>query len=261
MKVAREPFRIEENTMLNIVIPMAGAGSRFAKAGYDLPKPLIEVHDRPMIQVVIDNLRPNAPHRFIFLCQQEHIERFDLDRRLPQLSGDTTMVVPVDGLTEGAASTVLLARRLFENDDPLLIANSDQFINSSIDDFLASCRSAPHCGNIMTMRAEDPKWSFVALDDRRHVTQVVEKEVISNEATVGIYFFARGRDFAEAADAMISRNERVNGEFYVAPAYNDLIAAGGIVDIYNIGAERDGMYGLGIPDDLEYFLTLPLSRT
>lgn len=246
--------------MLNILIPMAGAGSRFAHAGYRLPKPLIDVHGRPMIEVVINNLRPEVPHRFIFLCQQQHIQAYNLDSMLPRIAGAQSVVFGVDRLTEGAASTVLMARSYFEDDTPLLIANSDQYVDIKIDNFLASCRGEALSGSIMTMTADDPKWSFVALDDQQHVTRVVEKEVISTEATVGIYYFSRGRDFAEAADAMIDRNERVNGEFYVAPAYNDLIRAGGVIDIYNIGAERDGMYGLGIPEDLDYFLTLPLSR-
>lgn len=246
--------------MLNIVIPMAGAGSRFATAGYTLPKPLIDVHGRPMIEVVVDNLRPTRPHRFIFLAQKTHITEYDLIPALTSIGGKQTVVVPVDGLTEGAASTVLLAKDTFDTESPLLIANSDQYIDFDIDDFLDACPSEALSGCIMTMRADDPKWSFVALDDAGHVTRVVEKEVISNEATVGIYHYARGKDFVSAASHMITDNERVNGEFYVAPAYNRMIASGGKISIYNVGAERDGMYGLGIPDDLQYFLGLPQSR-
>ena len=114
-------------------------------------------------------------------------------------------------------------------------------------------------GLIMTMQADDPKWSFAATDAQGMVTRVVEKEVISTDATVGIYNFARGADFVRGADDMIARNLRVNNEFYVAPVYNQLIAEGAKIGIYDIGAEGSGMYGLGIPADLDAFLALPLA--
>jgi hypothetical protein len=109
------------------------------------------------------------------------------------------------------------------------------------------------------MTASDPKWSFVAVDERGFVTEVAEKVPISDEATVGVYNFARGRDFAEAAREMIAQDLRVNGEFYVAPVYNMLIAQGAKIAIRNIGSEAAGMYGLGIPADLALFLSLPIA--
>ena len=135
-----------------------------------------------------------------------------------------------------------------------MIANCDQYVDMSIDDYLAAMAERGLDGLIMTMTANDPKWSFVRLDDTDRITEVVEKQVISNEATVGIYNFARGSDFVAAADAMIARGERVNGEFYVAPVYNAMIRDGAQLGYYNIGADRAGMYGLGIPDDLDYFM-------
>lgn len=244
--------------MLNIVIPMAGAGSRFAKAGYTDPKPLIMVHDTPMIKLVINNLRPSQPHRFIFICQKSHVEKYGLREKFNEWApGSAT--VEIEGLTEGAACTVLAAKSLIDSDDPLMIANSDQYIDHDIDTYLAFMSERALDGLIMTMAADDPKWSFVGLDDDGIVTTVVEKQVISHEATVGIYNFAKGRDFVNAAEQMISNNERVNGEFYVAPTYNALISCGKKIMPYNIGSEADGMYGLGIPADLNLFLGLPVS--
>ncbi|MBI5333750.1 MAG: glycosyltransferase family 2 protein [Burkholderiales bacterium] len=238
---------------------MAGAGSRFAREGYVDPKPLIKVHDTPMIQVVVGNLRPNRPHRFIFIVQAGHADAYGLRSFLPSISGGG-LVVEVSSLTEGAACTVLTAADLINSDEPLMIANSDQYIDCRIDDYLNQLDGEELDGLIMTMTADDPKWSFVALDDAGHVCSVVEKQVISNEATVGIYNFRRGRDFVRAATGMIEADERVNGEFYVAPVYNRLIAEGQKVGIFNIGAEAAGMYGLGIPSDLQAFLRLPLSE-
>lgn len=245
--------------MLNIVIPMAGSGSRFAKAGYELPKPLIPVHGTPMVKVVIDNLQPEQAHCFIFICQKAHVTAYGLKEKLADWAPGS-LLVEIDGLTQGAACTVLAAKALIDNDQPLMIANSDQYIDIDINAYLARIEKAKFDGLIMTMRANDPKWSFVALDGNSLVTRVVEKEVISDEATVGIYNFLHGNSFVRAAEAMIARDERVNGEFYVAPTYNQLIASGHRIGIYNIGSVTAGMYGLGTPDDLEAFLALPLSH-
>jgi NDP-sugar pyrophosphorylase family protein len=244
--------------MLNIVIPMAGRGSRFANAGYELPKPLIPIHGHPMIRLVTKNLRPHQPHRFIFLCLQEHIEKHEVDRLLKRWEPGCEIVI-VDQVTEGAACTVLLAKELINNGDSLMIANSDQWVDTDINAYLDTMNALKLDGLIMTMWADDPKWSFVRIDEQGHVTEVVEKEVISNEATVGIYNFRRGADFVAAAEKMIEKGARVNGEFYVAPVYNELISRGEAIGYFNIGKVGDGMYGLGVPEDLNLFISSPVS--
>jgi dTDP-glucose pyrophosphorylase len=244
--------------MLTIVIPMAGRGSRFAEAGYELPKPLLPIHGIPMIEAVVRNLAPSEPARFVFICQREHLSSFGFEAGLRQAAPGCT-IVAIDGVTEGAACTVLLAEAAIDPDDVLVIANSDQWVDRTMDVHLGALRGGALDGLIMTMTADDPKWSFVSLDERNLVTTVVEKVVISDEATVGIYAFARGGEFIRAAKAMIAADERVNGEFYVAPVYNQLIAEGARIGIDNVGSEGDGMYGLGIPADYEGFLKLPLS--
>jgi NDP-sugar pyrophosphorylase family protein len=239
--------------MLNIVIPMAGRGSRFADAGYTSPKPLIPVHGKPMIEVVIDNLRPRCDHRFIFLCLREHLEKYEIDQYLKQ-SAINCEIITVDEVTEGAACTVLLAKNLINSDQPLMIANCDQWVAIDINDYLDAMDSRQVDGLIMTMTANDPKWSFVRLNEFGYVGEVVEKKVVSHEATVGIYNYRKGADFVVAAEIMITKNLRVNNEFYVAPAYNEMIELGKKVDFYNIGEDGKGMYGLGTPEDLNIFL-------
>ena len=241
---------------LTIVIPMAGRGSRFADAGYKDPKPLIPVRGVPMIKLVIDNLRPRRPHRFVFICQREHVAAYGLAPRLAAWAPGCA-IVQLDGVTEGAACSVLTAEAYLD-DSPLMIANADQYLDVSMNDYLDAADGLD--GMIMTMTASDPKWSFVAVDERRLATQLAEKVPISDEATVGVYNFAHGRDFARAAREMIARDLRVNGEFYVAPVYNMLIEQGARIGIHNIGNEANGMYGLGVPADLELFLSLPISR-
>ena len=234
--------------MLNIVIPMAGRGSRFANAGYELPKPLIDVNGRPMIEVVTRNIAPKCEHRFIYICQQEHLEKYALAEKLEKISPNSA-IVTVDHITEGAACTVLLAEKYIDNDDPMMIANSDQFVDTDINEYLSAMGDSD--GLIMTMPADDPKWSFIKYDENGYVTMVREKEVISNEATVGIYNYANGSDFVKYAKQMIRKNIRVNNEFYVAPVYNEMIEDGKKIVFKDVGEK---MHGLGTPEDLERFL-------
>ena len=244
--------------MLNIVIPMAGAGSRFVAADYKDPKPLILINDIPMIRLVIENLRPKTEHRFIFICQQTHIDAYGLEDKLSAWA-PACKIIGLHGLTDGAASTVLSAEHCIDNASPLMIANSDQYIDANINTYLEDMNARELDGLIMTMKANDPKWSFVGVSDDGMVSRVVEKEVISDDATVGIYNFKHGRNFVAAAKNMISKNLRVNGEFYVAPAYNELISSGATIGFYNIDDEGAvvGMHGLGTPSDLDLFLAHP----
>ena len=245
--------------MLEIVVPMAGRGSRFAAVGFAQPKPLIPVRGVPMIRLVIDNLAPRRPHRFTFICQREHLDQYGLADHLRRWAPGCR-VIGIDRVTEGAACTVLLARDHIDTDRPLMIANCDQYIDADIDSYLGHLDKHGLDGLIMTMTADHPKWSYVGFDAAGGVDRVVEKQVISDQATVGIYNYRRGRDFVRAADAMIAQNLRVNNEFYVAPAYNQLIAGGARLGVYDIGAEGAGMYGLGVPEDLEKFEQLELAH-
>lgn len=245
--------------MLNIVVPMAGRGSRFADAGYELPKPLIDVNGKHMIEVVINNLKPECEHRFIFVCQNEHIEKFNLHSVFAKAC-DNFEVIGIDGVTEGAAITVLKAREYIDNDAPLMIANSDQWVDADINDYLADMDDRGLQGTMLTMKADDPKWSYAKVGADGLVSEVVEKVVVSDEATVGIYNFSSGGTFCKHADYMVEQNIRSNGEFYVAPVYTFMADAGAKIGVFNIGEEANGMYGLGIPSDLELFLQTPLLK-
>lgn len=245
--------------LINIVLPIAGRGSRFVDAGYELPKPLILVHGKPMIEVVVNNIRPLCKHRFIFVALKEHLDHLNMENTLNRIAPGC-IIIPVNEVTEGAACTVLLARDFINNENQLMIANSDQWVDIDINNYLNELEIQNADGLIMTMTADDPKWSYVGFDENKNINQVVEKQVISNEATVGIYNFRHGFDFVNAADQMISKNLRVNNEFYVAPAYNEMISKGAKNIIFNVGKEHDGMYGLGIPKDLDIFINLPISN-
>ena len=238
--------------MLNIVVPMAGYGNRFAKSGYKLPKPLIEVFGKPMVKLVIDNITPNIEHRFIFICLHDHVKKFQIDQKLLSWVNNA-IIISIDGITEGAASTVLLSSKFIDNNNPLMIVNCDQWINTSIDSYLYYMEKENADGLIMTIKANDPKFSFVKTVNNS-VIGVYEKEVVSSEATVGIYNYKYGSDFVKSANSMIKKNIRTNNEFYIAPVYNELINNSGRVLYYNIGNVYKDMYCLGTPDDLDIYI-------
>ncbi len=232
---------------MNILIPMAGAGSRFANAGYTFPKPLIDVHGIPMIQKVVDNLNIDA--RYTYVVQQEHYDKYNLKYMLNLITPDCN-IVTVDGLTEGAACTTLLAEKYIDNDTPLFIANSDQYIVWDSCEFMYSFISGNHDGTILTFKNTHPKWSYLKTDEDGYVTEIAEKMVISDMATTGHYGWRKGSDYVSYAKKMIERNIRVNNEFYVAPVYNLAIESGLKFKQYEVSE----MYGLGTPEDLDYFL-------
>ncbi len=245
--------------MLNIVIPMAGRGNRFKENGYCTPKPLIPIHGKEMIRIVIDNLKPQRKHRFIFLCLKEHMEKDMIDKKLKAWEPDC-IVICVNRVTEGAACTVLLAEEHIRNADPLMIANCDQWIDADIDEYLDKMDYDQADGSIMTMFSDDPNCSYLRKNSKNEVTLVAEKQVISNEATVGIYNFKRGHEFVEYAENMIKKNIRTNNEFYVAPVYNEMLLDNKIIKTFDVGRKDCGMYGFGTPEDLDRFLSMEISR-
>lgn len=236
-----------QHPRLNVLIPMAGAGSRFEQAGYALPKPLVDVHGKPMIQVVVENLGMDA--RFIFVVQKAHRAAHHLDGLLQRIAPGC-VVVEADGLTEGAACTALLAEAHIDHDAPLFFANSDQFVEWRAADFMYKMQETGVDGGIVTFRASDPKWSYARVGEDGAVTEVAEKRPISDHATVGYYYWKRGADFVRYAKRMIERDMRVNGEFYVCPVFNEAIQDGKVVTVFPV----DGMWGLGTPEDLHAFL-------
>jgi len=235
------------NKKMNVLIPMAGAGSRFASAGYTFPKPLIEVKGKPMIQVVVDNLNVDA--HFIFICQKEHYEKYNLQSVL-NLIAPGCDIIQVDGLTEGAACTTLLAKELINSDEPLLMANSDQFVEWNSNECLYAFTADSIDGGIITFEATHPKWSYAKLGEDGFVSEVAEKKPISNMATVGIYYWKKGSDYVKYAEQMIEKNIRTNNEFYVCPVFNEAIGDGKKIRVKNIKK----MWGIGTPEDLNYFL-------
>jgi beta-phosphoglucomutase-like phosphatase (HAD superfamily)/dTDP-glucose pyrophosphorylase len=231
----------------NVLIPMAGEGSRFRLVGYDMPKPLIKVNDKSMIELVIDNIGIDA--HYIFVARKEDEEKHNISGHLSLMCKDFTLILQ-EGRLDGAAKSALLAIDYIDNDSPLIIANSDQYAvwNSkrTIKEFIRSGID----GGILTFDATDSKWSFVKQNKFGFVGAVAEKNAISNEATCGIYYWKTGKDFVKYTNKMILSENKTNNEFYICPVYNEAIQ-----DEKIIKSERVyEMWGLGTPEDLSIFL-------
>jgi len=226
---------------------MAGAGSRFATKGYKLPKPLIDVDGMPMIQRVIENIALDG--QYIFVVQKEHCEKYGVDSILKNLKPDCK-IVKIEGVTEGAACTTLLAKKYIDSDVPLLMANSDQWVDWSPEHFIDYTRRRDCDGAMLTFPSDLDRFSYAKIDNDGYVTETAEKLVISSHATVGLYYWKSGKEYVECAEEMIRRNIRSKGEFYVCPVYNILFERNGKSIIYPVPR----MLSLGTPEELNYFL-------
>jgi len=238
--------------MMNIVIPMAGAGSRFADAGYDTPKPLIGVGDVPMVQRAVWGAGIGG--RYIYIVQAEHNEKYNLTELLPTFTPELeVVVVEVDGLTDGAAASVLAAKEYIDNDDLLVICDSDGIVAWEPNNFLIDAGESRNLdGSIAVFSGEGDKWSFVSTDESGLATEIAEKNPISNQACAGVYYWREGRNFVTYAEKMINDNIRVNNEFYVSLVYNEAIKDFKAIGVYQV----DSFTPLGTPEDLKAYLGL-----
>lgn len=239
---------INNKTGINVVVPMAGMGKRFSDVGYTLPKFLIDVNGRPMIERVVNSLGIKA--NYIYIVQQEHYETYNLNRLLNYITPGCK-IVTVNGITDGAARTVLSCENLINNNSPIIIFNSDQIIEWDSFDFYYKMLTLNSDGGIATFKADSNKWSYARSEDGR-VVEVAEKIKISDDATAGVYYWKHGSDFVKYAYKMIEKNIRINNEFYVAPVYNEAILDGKQIYPYEIIK----MWGVGTPEDLGTYLRL-----
>ena len=239
--------RVWKDERLNVLIPVAGRGSRFEKAGYTFPKPLIGVDGKPMIQVVVENLAIDA--HYIFVVLDEHVDKYNIESTLKLIAPGCDVVVQ-KGYTEGAACSTLLAKGLIDNDSQLVIANSDQWVDWDSSAFMYAMQGDNVDGGILTFQNMHPKWSYAKLDEFDWVTEVAEKNPISTDATVGIYYWKRGSDYVRYAEQMVSKGIKTNNEFYVCPVFNEAIADGKHIKAWEVSEMR----GMGTPEDLDAFL-------
>lgn len=245
---------------LNIVIPMAGLGSRFQQAGYTTPKPLIDVLGRPMYAWATESLPLEFATRLIFVLLATQPEfrvlREDILRRYDR---HQPVVCDVPALTAGQAITVLRAKEWIDNNEPLLIHNADTAF--TINPRWAQDAWRRECdGALLVFESNEKRWSFSRENAAGWVDEVREKMVISPWASTGTYWFRRGADFVRLANERVQAGRKEASEYYVGPLYNDLLARGARVKNFRI----DRLFCFGTPED--YLNTLaelgrnPLTR-
>jgi NDP-sugar pyrophosphorylase family protein len=240
---------------MNIIFPIAGRGSRFLQESeknpeYAKPKPLIDVAGYTMIEWAAASLPKRANDKLIFLVLKEHVDQAHIDEVLKKKFGEDIKIITVDEVTQGPACTVLLAKEYINNDEPLLIANSDNYVDGKTLFRDIESMGSKIDGFLSVFYATGPKWSFSKADDEGYVVEVAEKIQISRNASNGFYYFSKGRDFVWAAEEMIEENDRSNNEFYVAPVYNYLIRRGKLIKL----SRSRFVHNFGVPRDLEKFL-------
>lgn len=236
---------------LTVVIPMAGDGKSFENAGFTFPKSLIDINGKTMIQLVMENL--NIEANYIFITKYEDYSKYHLDKYLSLLAPNCNIFFSKESdlpdAFEGAAITLSKFSKYIDTDSPLLIANADQYLDWNSNEFMYSMLGDTIDGGIATFASSHPKWSFVKVDSNGFVNEVAEKIPISDIATCGIYYWAKGSEFIKYLNSMIDKNITTNGEFYIAPVYNEAIADGKKIKIFPVKK----MWGLGTPEDVEVF--------
>lgn len=233
---------------MKIVVAMAGLGARFRDAGWKAPKPMIDVLGEPMYSWALKGLPLALADLVVLIISDELNQSADFHRDLQERYGHLPLVVRSTPPTEGQACTVLVARDLIDDDDALLIFNADTYQRSTrLRDLICDPQID---GSLSVFKAPGDKWSFVRTDSSGRVVETSEKRRISDWASTGLYHFAHGKDFVSAADEMIAANDRVNGEFYVAPVYNRLLKRGANIRLNQV----DEVHVLGTPEDLHQFM-------
>jgi NDP-sugar pyrophosphorylase family protein len=241
---------------LTLVIPAAGLGSRFRNVGVTTPKPLIPILEIPMLEWVIGNFKLESGDSLVIIGQVSESLKSKLD--LVDIAKKVDLrFVEIDGLTDGPATTVTKAFPYINMKQPLIVANSDQYISADLQPFVDSVRARTHNGLILSMTATGNKWSYVGRDIVGKVVEVQEKVEISDEATVGVYAWSSGELCRDGITAQYEANGKVNNEFYVAPTYNYLLQQGSEVETVHIGIHGEDVHGVGTPEDLNSFLANP----
>jgi NDP-sugar pyrophosphorylase family protein len=244
---------------IQLVIPMAGLGSRFSDAGYTVPKPLLDIHGAHMFQVVLANLVNDFICKVVLIVPKIWNLSDDF-RSLESALGIAVEVVEVEGLTDGPAGSVEMAKKYLDPSLPVVTANSDQYLDADLTEFYGDVVGGQYAGVILAMEDKDPKWSYAKVDETGKLMEVREKVVISNLATVGVYGFESASIMFDAIDRMREDEASVNGEYYVGPSYNYILTEKGGVAVTNLGPVGDIMHGLGIPRDYESFMLTGTSK-
>lgn len=225
--------------MLTIVVPMAGDSVFFPQTEYRYPKVFQEVMGRPMIQVVVENLmKVQQPKRFVFVINDADAKRYRLDNVLRMLTLDNCDIVIQKAPTKGAVCSLLLAVKLLNHDNPILISNADQLLDHDLNRVTQHFANPELDGGVVCFDSVHPQWSYARVIEKDQVIETAEKEPISRNAIAGLYYFSKGRDFIESAMSTIIKGRSFGGNYYTSSVLNDLILRNKRLGAYRIGSNE-----------------------
>lgn len=240
---------------LHIIMPMAGEGSRFAKAGWTTPKPLIELRGVPLFQRAIGSVAlPDVKMKYSFIVRQEHIDKQHIDRLIQNILPES-QIFSVLKTTRGAVETCLVAETAIDDDDAIVVMDCDlefrsKGYNELVKEALSQSASEADGGALVSFESVNPRYSYALVDDYGRVLRTAEKEPISNHALCGAYFFGSGMDFKRIAHQLLYDGTHGKAEFYVSLLYNYLLAEGKVVRL----ATMEEYYSYGTPEELKNYL-------
>ena len=235
--------------MINVLFPLAGKSNFFPENKYPFPKPLIEINDKMMIEIVIENYKNINEVNFIFVISENDCKKFHLDNTLNLLTDGNCQIVKLQNETKGAACSALMAIEYIDNDIPLIIANADQVFEEDLEKVIRSFEE--YDGGVITFESAHPRWSYVKVDRNSFVVEASEKKPISKKAVAGFYYFRKGGDFIESAMSMIEKDANVNGFYYIAPSLNEMILRHKKLTTFFI--EKDKYFTFYMPQKMEEY--------
>lgn len=208
--------------MINILIPLAGTNQFFNELEYPYPKPLIEINNKTMIELVINNFESiKEEKQFIFIVNSDDCKRFHLDNVLNLLTDHSCKIIKIDNETKGAACSAMMAIEYINNDKPLIIANADQLFDDNLEDIISTFNNID--GGVISFDSIHPRWSYARLDEENYIVETAEKRPLSKHAIAGFFYFRKGKDFIESAMNMIKKDANVNGLYYISPTLNEMV--------------------------------------
>lgn len=208
--------------MINILIPLAGTNQFFNESEYPYPKPLIEINDKTMIELVIsnfDNIKKDK--QFIFIVNNEDCKKYHLDNVLNLLTEHTCKIVKIDNETKGAACSAMMAIEYINNNNPLIIANADQLFDDNLEDLIKEFNNFD--GGVISFDSIHPRWSYARVNKDKFIVETAEKRPLSKHAIAGFFYFKEGKDFIDSAMNMIKKDASVNGLYYISPSLNEMV--------------------------------------
>jgi dTDP-glucose pyrophosphorylase len=225
--------------MINILMLLAGKSKFFEAPEYQFPRPLIEINGRSMVELTIDNLKGiKQEKRFIFVVNEQDCAKYHIDNVLMLATDDNCKIVRLTGETKGAACSALLATEYIDNKDRLIISNTDQIIEEDINKILDFFEKKDADGGVVCFETIHPRWSYVTVNKNDEIIEAAEKKPISKNAIAGFYYFKHGCDFVKSAMGSIEKDTNVNGAYYIAPTFNEMVLENKSLVIFRLDSNK-----------------------